>query len=69
MIIFAHHLSILDGIEEGLAAYRGHTKGKKSKSKVGERGKWMRIDGYPHSERTANAAFRQTLVAGWHLSA
>ena len=60
LIIFAHHLKVLDGIEEGLASHRGAKKSN-SKSKVGSRIEWMRIDGAtPHSERTANARKFQT---------
>ena len=55
VIIFAHHLAVLDGIEEGLASHRGN------KVKKGARLKWMRIDGAtPHSERTLNARTFQT---------
>jgi hypothetical protein len=55
VIIFAHHIAVLDGIEEGLASHRGNKK------KKGARISWMRIDGStPHSERTANARTFQT---------
>ena len=44
VIVFAHHLHMLDAIEESLAGYKK------------KRLQWMRIDGNtPHSERTKNA--------------
>jgi superfamily II DNA or RNA helicase/5-methylcytosine-specific restriction endonuclease McrA len=43
VIVFAHHISMLDSIEESLASNK-------------KRIQWMRIDGStPHSERTSNA--------------